>query len=521
VAGVAGAALAVAASSAAQVLPAATLALERRTPAFSLGLDGAFPTAEPFRAPIAIAPFPAPRGASLLPPLGTFGTGRPSGTLEIPLDSAPPQQKHFLTAAGELALLEFIPWAWDRYVADEDYARISWRTVSANFHAGFGYDNDDFGINQSSHPFQGALFFEAGRSNGYTYWESGLFALTGSLIWECCMENTRPSINDLVNTTLGGMSRGEVQHRLSILILDNTATGSERFWRELGAALINPVGAVSRLVHGDMGRQYPNPDERYPDGFRLSFDLGYRHVMGTGVTDPDQAAISIAAEYGDPFYEDVRTPFDAFSATLDVNAPGDPAITLFEERGILRSWELTDRASASRQVFAFSQEYEYINNQAEVVGAQMFSAGLLSRYALGHGLVAATDFDVLAVPLAGVKTTNFENPETGRNYDYGPGGGALASVHLYAGDAQILRAGYGVVWTHTVNGSSDNNTLQFARATAVVPIAGPFGLGAGYRWYSRKTNYAGGFFEARQTQSEWRAFVRIAFGATGLRKPKD
>jgi len=466
---------------------------------FPLGLEGALQGAAPY-------------AESLPPP-----------TLAPVTDSPPTAGKRFLTAAGEMVLIELLPWVYDRYVANEDYARISWRTVSRNFKAGFGFDSDHFDINQSSHPYQGSLYFEAGRSNGYTYWESGLFALAGSFLWECCMENTQPSINDLVNTTLGGMTRGEVQHRLSVMLLDNSASGSERFWRELGAAVINPVGAISRLVNGDMGRTSPNPEDRLPDSFSLTAELGYRHVEGPILREnqESQGLVSLAASYGDPFAADVVQPFDAFTASIDVNAPSDPVITRFEERGLLRSWELTDRTAPARHAFAFSQEYEYFNNQAQVFGAQMFSAGVLSRWLLGGRVVAATDLDAVAIPLAGVKTTDFENPSTGRNYDYGPGGGALAALRLYAGEQRILSVGYGVAWIHTVNGSSDANTLQFFRATGVVPIAGPVGLGAGYRWYSRKTSYPGGFFEPRQTQSEWRVFLNLAIGGTGLRTPKD
>jgi len=57
------------------------------------------------------------------------------------------------------------------------------------------------------------------------------------------------------------------------------------------------------------------------------------------------------------------------------------------------------------------------------------------------------------------------------------------------------------------NGLSDNNTLQFARATARIPL-GIFGAGVAYSWYSRKTSYPG-FFEARQRQAEWRAFGNV------------
>jgi Domain of unknown function (DUF3943) len=498
------------------------------SPVFSLGLDGWLQAAAPYELETAE---PTPIAWTLVPVKveGAVSASALAGirlpnAFATPADAAtssPSSSRHFWTAAGEMALVEVLPWVWNRYVTDEEFARISWSTVSANFHAGFGFDSDHFNVNQAQHPYQGALFYEAGRSNGYTYWESGLFALAGSFIWECCMENTQPSWNDLVNTTLGGMARGEVQHRLAQLILDNTATGGERFWRELGAAIVNPVGALSRLVNGDMGRNFPNPDERYPDGFALSADLGYRHTEGRQAQNPDQGSISLAARYGDPFYADVLTPFDAFWASMDLNFPGGPAITSFEERGILRSWELTDRASSARQVFAISQEYEYRNNEAEVFGAESFSGGWLSRYALGSGFVATTDFDAVAIPLAGVKTTDFVSPETGRNYDYGPGGGLLATARLYFHDAQVLEAGYGVVWTHTVNGVSDNNTLEFLEARVDVPIVGVLGAGGSYEWYSRKTSYRNGFVEARQAQTQWGVFLRLAFGATGLRTPKD
>src|SRR5215471_1262778 len=85
---------------------------------------------------------------------------------------ASPPPRRFWLAASELALLQVLPWVYNRYIADEDFARISWHTVSENFKAGFGFDSDHFNINQSQHPYHGSLFFEAGRSNGYNYWES-------------------------------------------------------------------------------------------------------------------------------------------------------------------------------------------------------------------------------------------------------------------------------------------------------------------------------------------------------------
>ena len=84
-----------------------------------------------------------------------------------------------------------------------------------------------------------------------------------------------PSPNDLANTTLGGITLGEMLFRFSSLTLDNEATGSNRVVREVGAGLINPVRGFNRLVRGedrpdlgDPARLAPHPDPGV-DGRRL------------------------------------------------------------------------------------------------------------------------------------------------------------------------------------------------------------------------------------------------------------
>jgi hypothetical protein len=457
------------------------------------------------------------RGQEETAPTGSlFGDGRGFLLAGDPLgegaESAPPvatAPRRFLAAAGEVVLLEVLPWGFYRYLDKDDSARISWATIRQNFRTGFKYDRDHFRVNQSSHPYHGGLYFDAARSNGYGFWGSSAFALAGSLAWECCMENTAPSVNDLVNTTLGGMTRGEVAHRMSVLILDNTAGGADRLWREIAAAVINPVGALNRLLRGEMTRDFPNPDDRFPHGFSLSADLGYRRIGGDA-SHPDQWVLSLSALYGDPFAGDIRNPFDTFWVGIDLNSPGGTAISRVEERGILKGWELTDPTSGVRHIFGFSQEYEYLNNRSQVFGAQMFGAGVLSRFQFRPGFLAVTDVTALAIPLAGIQTTDFENPQTGRNYDYAPGVGVRAEGRIYVGGREVLGGGYGIVYASTANGVSKSNTLQFFRAVARLPLRGPISVGAAYAWYSRKTAYSG-FAEPPRKQDEARLFVNWVF----------
>ena len=64
-----------------------------------------------------------------------------------------------------------------------------------------------------------------------------------------------------------------------------------------------------------------------------------------------------------------------------------------------------------------------------------------------------------------------------------------------------------MAYAHTANGTSSSNTLEFFRASARVPLNRSLGVGAGYSWYSRRTNYPSGFQEAPKTQSDWRVFA--------------
>jgi hypothetical protein len=435
-----------------------------------------------------------------------FSLGLQEEAKHAPEPVQPPGRRRFFTTVSELALLEAIPWAFDRYVAREDWAFTSMDTVRENFRRGFGYDPDTFEVNQSSHPYHGSLFFNAARENGYGFWESSAFALVGSLIWECCMEDTRPSTNDLVNTTLGGMTRGEVSHRVSAMILDNTASGKTRLIRELGAGIINPAALLNRLLRGEAFKEFDNPADRFPKLVALSTDVGYRRFEHGAHRNQWIATLSFL--YGDPFEGDLSRPFDSFRVGIDASSPGGVLFTRIEERGLLKGWELTDNTAAVRHIFAFGQEYEYLNNASQVFGAQILSAGLLSRYAIHKGVIGLTDVSILAIPLVGIRTVDFVRAETGRNYDYAPGGGARVAGRVFFAGREILGAEYGVVWAHTVNGVSDNNTLQFLRGVARVPL-GIFGAGAGYSWYSRKTSYPD-FFEARRTQGEWRVFANVA-----------
>ena len=93
---------------------------------------------------------------------------------------------------------------FNRYIANVDYGRVGFNSWSHNIQTGWEWDLDRFGMNFLAHPFSGGSHFITGRANGYNFWQSVPFAFAGSLLWEYFGENTLPSKNDIINTTISG-----------------------------------------------------------------------------------------------------------------------------------------------------------------------------------------------------------------------------------------------------------------------------------------------------------------------------
>ena len=125
----------------------------------------------------------------------------------------------------------------------QDTAKITPKTWWANMEQGWVWDLDDFTVNQIGHPYQGNNYFNAGRANGLSFYESAAVTAFGSATWEYFGETNHASLNDFINTTLGGIALGEMFHRAAWLVRDTHATGRGRLWNEIGAT-------VDRSGHG-------------------------------------------------------------------------------------------------------------------------------------------------------------------------------------------------------------------------------------------------------------------------------
>src|SRR5262245_25045823 len=109
-------------------------------------------------------------------------------------------------------------------------ARITPKTWWANMEQGWVWDLDDFAVNQIGHPYQGSNYFNAARANGLSFYESAAVTAFGSATWEYFGETNHASLNDFINTTLGGIALGEMFHRAAWLVRDPHASGRGRLW---------------------------------------------------------------------------------------------------------------------------------------------------------------------------------------------------------------------------------------------------------------------------------------------------
>jgi hypothetical protein len=75
-------------------------------------------------------------------------------------------------------------------------ARVTAKTWWANMEQGWVWDLDDFVVNQFGHPYQGNNYFNTGRANGLSFYESAAVAAFGSSTWEYFGETNHASLND-------------------------------------------------------------------------------------------------------------------------------------------------------------------------------------------------------------------------------------------------------------------------------------------------------------------------------------
>lgn len=406
-------------------------------------------------------------------------------------------KKRFWVAAGEVALLEFLPFAYSAYIKDwsgsteKNWTKISFESMWHNIENGWIYDGDNFLTNFFAHPYHGNLFFNAGRTNGYDFWESSAFAMSGSAFWEQFMETWEPAFNDWVLTSLNGINLGEITYRLATFVTDNNARGSTRTWLEIAGAVINPVRAFNRLISGETSRIFPNPEWRMPKNFLLTLSAGSRRLdQNNGVNfakdGVQEGLFEMELLYGNNFKK-LSTPFSEFSFNIQIASSG-PNLARLSTKGNLFGYKLSQSKSVT-QYFIESLNYNYINNPGFLYGAASFNSNYNVNFALGPKSSIGTNLVLLLIPMGATPDDYFEGPE-GRNYDFGPGVGGGLNAFWKIGPWKIVDVAYVSQWLWTQSEPPDSkHHLHFANIEAQYPFKNYFAIGVSAGVYWRNSFY--------------------------------
>ena len=388
-------------------------------------------------------------------------------------------------------------------VRGQDTAKITPKTWWANMKQGWVWDLDDFKVNQIGHPYQGNNYFNAGRANGLSFWESAGMTAFGSATWEYFGETNHASLNDLINTTLGGIALGEMFHRTAWLVRDTHATGRTRLLKEIAATAIDPITGVNRFLSDDSSRVTDKPADMVPTRLTGLTSAGVLFQGSqTRAFDADgDPFLEVDVLYGEPSKGRSRQAYDAFAVRMRFGGGG--AFSEARVRGRLLGQPLKN----GRFQLNVLQDYDFAENKAYSFGAQSFELNLgytgklSSRQSVWvggwAGLTALGAVDSL--PLGVSEPPPEEEPagesagqgvETGpRFYDSGPGG-------LFGGGVSFARDGrpFAVVTydgrhLYTLDGVRANDLLQRARVDLLAPLHRALGLGVSGEYFDRRTFY--------------------------------
>jgi len=238
---------------------------------------------------------------------GTGQTRSSTGDVVTGPEEAGPEgegqsEKHYLRAGIERLGLLGIGEAWywaNKNVNDVDWDlrwdRESWRQKLITFEA-VRLDNNAFNTNAVGHALAGTGYHLVSRGNGLEVWESFLFDVAASVLWEYFGEyREKVSLNDLVLTPVAGLAIGETLHIFGLFFSEARSSFG---YRALAWGL-NPFQAIHDKVDGRPWRTASRLDEwgmpRDP-WHHLALAAGHSYALSGAGNDVHAVDLSLNAE---------------------------------------------------------------------------------------------------------------------------------------------------------------------------------------------------------------------------------
>ncbi|WP_457127797.1 DUF3943 domain-containing protein [Mucilaginibacter sp. HD30] len=395
-----------------------------------------------------------------------------------------PREKHFGRAAFQTGVSLVTPWLYDKFVVNKDYADINLATMGRNLKpTSWEWDRDPFQTNQFGHPYHGSLYFNSFRANGYNFWESIPGTVAGTLVWETLAETERPSINDAVNTTFGGIVLGEMTYRLSNMIVNNRGRGFKRYGSEVLAFVVSPMNGFNRIITGKFGKSTRNTIERDSSKVLAEFDLGYRRYNADNRGRFGWYG-HMKFIYGTA-YQGYRTPFSNIVVNIEGGKDDSSLVNVVSVYGSLAGWRIRSNKEINH-VAVLSANYDYINNQAFFYGGQSVKINLISEFTLPKKFKLTTNIGAGPILLGAVPDDHIFNK---RNYDYGIGFAVNGGGTIALSDKICYGIHYNGGYLNTVNGNPSHYYLNAVSNELDVKVIKNFSVVAESGYFTLQGNY--------------------------------
>jgi hypothetical protein len=303
---------------------------------------------------------------------------------------------------------------------------------------------------------------------------------------------------------------GEILYRISSNILDDRATGVERFWRELAAAAVDPSRAFGRLTSGKLWRHIPR-EVYQKEPFNITLSSGERRLnkgraFGTGT---NSATFNIHLDYGNPFEVRSRKPFDYFKFRADFNfGVGRKTMDNLTGSGII--YGNNYQIGSLEMLVGLFQHYDYWDNKAFELGTMAFGGGVVSKLPLTKNSQLYTTIHLSVVPFAGNSTRYGPDTSQFRDYNYCGGlGGKIENTLELGRAASATFIGY-YYWLRTYVGHKGDNYIGLIRPRIEIRVVKNFSLGLEHLVYY-SDRYPSDFHPIHIVQTEQRIYLKIYF----------
>ena len=294
---------------------------------------------------------------------------------------------------------------------------------------------------------------------------------------------------------MGGPT-SENQFRFSSLVLDDTATGANRVWREIVGFVIDPIRGFNRLVSGDVSKtSSENGELRQPFHGTLSF-AGDFVSQTSGLSSTKFApSFDFDLTYGIGGDEiSSRHPFDLIFVNGGLRF--GPKGTHFDiDTGGLWLGKELGADGGPQHVLGIFQFYDYDNNEVIRFGGTSFTAGIVSLFPMKHGFELKT-----SVQLGGLVLGGATNPYVlvgQRNYNYGAGLAAKFQAWLKLSGLGTVSFRVSHFENSTIEAaavseaSESRDLLTFLDASYTLPLSRSLGIRVDYNRCISRQHFEG------------------------------